>query len=234
MTIHYHGTPLTPRAELEKMKGKHFCVSFANPGDADWCAANGQSVMWDNGAFVFYRAEKPVTDWSKFYAWVESRLGHPHWGVVPDVIGGGVSDNMALISEWPFRKDASAVVWHLDEPVEHLLALVEMGFGKICFGSAGSYWQVGSEAWARRVDEAFNALAATFGDLPWVHMLRGLAVVGDVWPFASADSTNVARNFKNKGAEVCPERMARRIDAIQSPVAWAPRVIRTNHEDLFA
>lgn len=50
--MHYHGTPLTPRAELQKMAGKHFCVSFANPGDADWCLANGQSVMWDNGASI--------------------------------------------------------------------------------------------------------------------------------------------------------------------------------------
>jgi hypothetical protein len=216
------------------MKGKCFCVSFANPSDADWCLANGQSVAWDNGAFVFFRAEKPVADWSKFYKWVEPKLGHPHWAIVPDVIGGGVGDNLALISQWPFRKDAAAVVWHLDEPIEHLLALVEMGFGKVCFGSSGAYWQVGSDDWARRVDEAFNSLSRTFGDLPWIHMLRGLSVVGDLWPFASADSTNVARNFKNIGSEVCPERMARRIDAIQSPVLWAPRVTKPQHEDLFA
>lgn len=231
MTLHFHGTPLTPRAELEKMKGKHLCVSFANPGDADWCLTWAQAVMWDNGAFVFFRQGKLVVDWAKFYAWVEPRLGHPHWAVVPDVIGGGVEDNLELIRQWPFRKDVAAVVWHLDEPIEHLLALIDMGFGKICFGSSGAYWQVGSEAWARRVDEAFNAIIRHFGHLPWVHMLRGLAVVGDVWPFASADSTNVARNFKNIGQAVCPERMARRIDAIQSPVSWSVRLIQ--QEDLF-
>ena len=231
MTLHYHGTPLTPRSELEKMKGKHMCVSFANPNDAEWCQTWAQSVMWDNGAFVFYRQDKPVTDWSKFYAWVEPRLGHPHWAVVPDVIGGGVEDNLALIRQWPFRKDIAAVVWHLDEPIEHLLALIDLGFSKVCFGSAGDYWQVGSDAWARKVDEAFNAIIRHFGRIPWIHMLRGLAVVGDVWPFASADSTNVARNFKNIGAEICPERMSRRIDAIQSPVGWSVRSIK--QEDLF-
>lgn len=50
-------------------------------------------------------------------------------------------------------------------------------------------------------------------------MLRGLALSGDRWPFASADSVNVARNFKD--GNVCPERMARRIDAIRCPIKWA-------------
>jgi hypothetical protein len=61
-------------------------------------------------------------------------------------------------------------------------------------------------------------------------MMRGLALCGDKYPFASADSTNVARNFKNKGAEICPERMARRIDAIQSPLRWT---VRETQVDLF-
>lgn len=220
MTIHYHGTPLTPRAELYKMAGKHFCVSFANPSDADICAQIGQSVMWDNGAFVFYRAGKKDPDWLAFYAWVEARIGHPHWAVVPDVIDGDVQDNLRLISECPLRPQDAAVVWHLGEPLDHLKKLVDLGYAKLCFGSSGAYWQVGSEAWARRVDDAFNELIRAYGSLPWVHMLRGLAVCGDRWPFASADSTNVARNFKNKGAETDPERMARRIDAIQCPVRW--------------
>lgn len=226
MTIHYHGTPLTPRSELLKMAGKHFCVSHANPGDADWCLAHGQSVMWDNGAFSYHsRGTQP--DWNKFYAWVEPRLGHPHWAVVPDVIGGTVSDNLALIREWPHRRDLSAVVWHLHEPVAHLMDLCQLGFGKICFGSSGQYWQVGSEKWERRIDQAFNALAKA-GHLPWVHMLRGLAMCGDRWPFASADSVNVARNFKDACA--CPERMARRIDAIQCPTVWN---IKVEQVDMF-
>lgn len=228
MTIHYHGTPLTPRSELVGMAGKHFCVSWANPGDADWCLQFGQSVMWDNGAFVFFRAGT-VPDWIKFYGWIGPRLGHPHWAVVPDVIGGGVEDNLALIRQWPFGRQFAAVVWHLDEPIEHLIALVEMGFAKICFGSAGAYWQVGSDSWCRRIDEAFNALVQAFGDLPWIHMLRGLAMCGDRWPFASADSVNVARNFKDTNSD--PERMARRIDAVQCPVRWS---VRAQQQELFA
>lgn len=225
--IHYHGTPLTPRHELLKMAGKHFCVSFANPADADWCLSHGQSVMWDNGAFSLHTRGKAV-DWSAFYAWVEPRLGHPHWAVVPDVIDGDIEDNLALIQQWPHRKDMAAIVWHMAEPIDHLLRLIDLGFGKLCFGSSGRYWQVGSETWERRADEAFDAMEAR-GLRPWIHMLRGLALAGDRWPFASADSVNVARNFKDSGT--CPERMARRIDAIQTPTKWR---VRAKQLEFFA
>ena len=223
MTIHYHGTPLTPRSELLKLAGKHFCVSFANPADADWCLTHGQSVMWDNGAFSLHTRGKPV-EWKKFYSWVEPRLGHPHWAVVPDVIDGEIEDNISLIKEWPHSLSLSAVVWHMGEPIDHLLRLIDLGFAKLCFGSSGAYWQVGSESWERRADEAFNELARR-GLRPWVHMLRGLALCGDRWPFASADSVNVARNFKD--SDTCPERMARRIDSIQCPVTWHMRAQQT-------
>lgn len=216
--IHYHGTPLTPRRELLKMAGKHFCVSFAHPNDADWCLRNGQSVMWDNGAFSAYTKGKPI-DPMKFADWVEPKLGHPHWAVVPDVIGGDVEDQRAASKDWPHPKELSAPVWHLNLPIDWLIELAD-NWPKICFGSSGAYWQVGSESWARRCDEAFNALERR-GLRPWVHMLRGLALSGDVWPFASADSVNVARNYKDTNA--CPERMARRIDSVQCPVKWEIR-----------
>ena len=216
MTIHYHGTPLTPRASLLRMAGKHFCVSFANPSDADWCQANGQSVMWDNGAFSF--RERGGLDPAAFAKWVEPRLGHPHWCVIPDVIDGDVEEQRALIAAWPLRRDLSAPVWHMGLPLDWLRELADNNW-RICFGSTRHFWEVGSDAWRRRADEAFNVLARR-GPLPWVHMLRGLAMCGDRWPFASADSVNVARNFKNKGAECCPETMARRIDAVQCPHHW--------------
>ncbi|OOO22724.1 hypothetical protein [Agrobacterium pusense] len=229
MTIHYHGTPLTPRSELLKMAGKHFCVSYANPGDAEWCLQNGQSVMWDNGAFTFYRGGKK-TDWTKYYSWLESKLGHPHWAVVPDVIDGTVEEQRELVAQWPFPKTLSAPVWHTGLSIDYLLELAE-NWPRICFGSSGAYWQVGSAAWERRTDEAFNALEKR-GIRPWVHMLRGLAMCGDRWPFASADSVNVARNFKD--TPICPERMARRIDAVQCPFKWTLKTTTNHHRgDLF-
>lgn len=224
--IHYHGTPLTPRSAMLGMAGKHFCVSYAAPGDADWCLANGQSVMWDSGAFsAFTRgAELDVTG---YYTWLEPRLGHPHWAVIPDRIGGDEQEQRRLVGTWPFVDALGAPVWHVDLSIEHLLRLTER-WTRICFGSAGRYWQVGSDEWCRRVDEAFNALAKR-GPLPWVHMLRGLAMAGDRWPFASADSVNVARNFKDDNAD--PERMARRIDAVQCPVRWNTQ---PEQKDMFA
>jgi len=223
LMIHYHGTPITPRSKLLAMAGKHFCVSFADKRDGDWCLLNAQSVMWDNGAFTaFTKGVEP--NWVKYYEWLEARLSHPHWAVVPDVIDGEPEDNLELIKQWPHRKDCSAIVWHMAEPVDHLLKMLDLGFGKICFGSSGKYWQVGSAPWERRADEAFNAISKR-GSIPWVHMLRGLALSGDKWPFASADSANVARHHNE--LNICPERMARRIDAVQCPVGWELRPEQT-------
>lgn len=224
--IHYHGTPLTPRSELQKMAGKHFCVSFANPADADWCITNGQSVMLDNGAFSF--RDKGGLDPEAFAAWVEPMLGHPHWAVIPDVIDGSVDEQRGLIAKWPHPACLSAPVWHMGLSFDWLVELAE-SFPRICFGSTAQYWIVGSPEWERRCDAAFNELEKR-GLRPWVHMLRGLSLCGERWPFASADSVNVARNFKNPGSRVCPERMARRIDAIQNPVRWQ---IRSEQMELF-
>lgn len=215
MTIHYHGTPLTPRDQLWLMAGKNFCVSFANPNDAEICQRIGQSVMWDNGAFSLYTRGTAV-NWAAYYKWLEPRLGHPHWAVIPDVIDGDLNANKALIAEWPFPADLGAPVWHMGEPIDALIEYAD-DFGRVCFGSSGAYWQVGSDIWSRRCDEAFNELTRR-GLRPWVHMLRGMAVAGKRWPFASVDSVNVARNFKDTNS--CPEAMARVIDAVQCPVKW--------------
>lgn len=213
--IHYHGTPLTPRSELQKMAGKNFCVSFANPADADWCLSHGQSVMWDNGAFTHHRRGGAI-DIDAYCRWLEPRLGHPHWCVVPDVIGGTEDEQRELVASWVMPRDLSAPVWHMGLSLDWLIELASE-WPKVCFGSSAEYWQVGSDAWARRCDAAWNALEKR-GLRPWVHMLRGLSLCGDIWPFASADSVNVARNFKD--TRTCPERMARRIDAVQCPPFW--------------
>lgn len=224
--IHYHGTPLTPRAELLGMSGRHFCVSFAEPRDADACLQIGQSVMWDNGAFSLYTRGRAV-DWCAYYAWLEPRLGHPHWAVVPDVIDGDVEQQRDLVRQWPHPREFAAPVWHMALPINYLLELADT-WPRVCFGSSGAYWQVGGSAWARRADEAFNALARRHQHLPWIHMLRGLALCGRHWPFASADSVNVARNFKDAG--VRPEAMAKRIDAVQCPIRWRRQAIQAEFD----
>lgn len=197
------------------MAGKHICVSYARPDDEKWALQSAQSIMWDNGAFSARNSPKGF-DHAEFAKWVEPRLAHPHWAVVPDVIGGLVEQQRSLIAQWPHPKNLSAPVWHMNLSIDWLLELADE-WPRICFGSAAQYWQVGSDAWRGRADQAFNEMERR-GFRPWVHMLRGMDLCGDVWPFASADSCNVAVNYKTR--KICPERMARNIDARQSPIRW--------------
>ena len=215
--IHYHGTPITPRVELEKLSGKNFCVSFAHPQDADWCTKNAQSIMWDNGAFSSYTRGKKFNV-SDYLNWLDDKLYGANWGVVPDIIGGTVEDQREFSKVWTYPNHLSCYVWHMDLPLDWLRELVDK-YPRIAFGSSGKYWKVGDESWARRADEAWETIEST-GTRPWVHMMRGLKISKGRWPFASADSTNVARNFKNKGRERCPKLMCERIDSIQTPLKF--------------
>lgn len=200
------------------MAGKHFCVSFAHPYDASICLQIGQSVMWDNGAFSAYtRGAKFEPE--KYYAWLEDKLGHPHWAVIPDVINGDEAQQRELLKSWPFKINLGCPVWHLHQSMDYLHFLVD-NYPKVCFGSSGEYWNIGTEKWEQRLDTAFNSLAKN-GSMPWVHMLRGLAQAGKRWPFASADSTNVARNYKDR--DRCPFEMANEIDQTQTPIFWVNR-----------
>lgn len=191
MTICYHGTPVTPKAQLYRMTGQSFCVSFADPRDADFCEAFGQSVLWDNGAFSAWTRKREV-DEPALYAWLEPRLRHPHRAVVMDVIDGDVQQQREAIKRWPFPRDLSWPVWHLDKPLDYLDELADE-WPAVCFGSAGAFAEIGTEAWIRKMGEAFERLHRR-RYLPWVHGLRMLGQIGN-YPFGSADSTNVAQNY---------------------------------------
>ena len=86
-------------------------------------------------------------------------------------------------------------------------------------GSTDEFWQVLSEPWRRRMDEAWNALAQRHKRLPWVHMLRGMQLSGREWPFASVDSTDVAQNHHLK----TPRTIADRWNGAQCPARWCGR-----------
>lgn len=208
MTIAFHGTPITPAAQLARMWGEHFCVSFWRPDNAGVCEAIGASVMWDNGAFSAFT--KGVTiDERALYEWLEPRLYHPHRAVVMDVIGGAVDVQREAISRWPFPRDLSWPVWHLDKPIDYLSELCEGGWAGVCLGSAGEYWEVGGMAWERRMAQVFDHLSRR-GRLPWLHGLRMLGQASS-WPLASADSTNVAQNFaRDTGCAHCKSRQIKR------------------------
>lgn len=213
--IHYHGTPITPRSALLTMAGKHLCVSFSDARDGDMAIQIAQSVLWDNGAFSLYTKGKPINE-AALYAWLERRIGHPHRAIVLDRIGGDVDEQREMIARWPFPREVSWPVWHLDKPLDYLLELADEWPG-VCLGSAGTFWQVGAPAWERRMDEVFEMLSKR-RLMPWIHGLRMLGKGGERWPLASADSVNVALHFAERGET--PATMAGKIDRVQCPIRW--------------
>lgn len=223
MTIHYHGTPITPRAVLEHLAGRNFCVSFFRPDDVEWCHRFGQSVMLDNGAFSVWRSGKSV-DWLDFYGWAEQWLAYPTtWAVIPDVIMGDAAANDALIGQWPHGQ-RGAPVWHMHEPIDRLKALCD-GWERVCIGSSAEYQVVGADNWHHRMTEAMNAICQT-GRVPtWLHMLRGMNAARWGYPFASVDSTDIARNHNRKNN---PREMADTWDAIQCSPMWKKQYTQAN------
>lgn len=216
--MHYHGTPITKLdPHLLSLAGRNFCVSYASPVQVEMCHRLGQSVLLDNGAYTFWR-QGGAPDWPGYYEWCERWLDYrTTWAVIPDVIDGGVEENDALIAEWP-HGDRGAPVWHLHEPVERLLALCET-WPRVCFGSSGAYAEPQSSAWRHRMEDAFNALCPNAAPPVWLHMLRAMAQACEgPYPFASADSTNVARNHARE--RETPAGIAQRWDELQPPARW--------------
>lgn len=219
MTIHYHGTPITPVSILKRLAGCHFCVSFGAPQQAKVCHEIGQSCMLDNGAFSIWQrgGEERTRGWKDYYDWADEWLNYPTtWAVIPDTIAGTADDNDTLLKRWP-HEQRGAPVWHYHEPISRLLKLCDE-WGRVCFGSSGGYSQVGTEQWHRRTEQAFNELSKRHKRLPWLHMLRGMSLSGSWYPFASVDSTDIARNHHLDIND--PRWMANRWDSMQCPSRW--------------
>ena len=217
--LHYHGTPISPVAELLTLSGKCFCVSHIRPDDIVRAHQIGQSVMLDNGAFSKWKSGKE-TNWPGYYEWCDHWIHYPTtWAVIPDVINAGTQEQDALIREWPFGF-RGAPVWHMDEPLSRLLRLCD-DWPRVCVGSTDVYATVLSPQWERKMDEMWNELLKRHSRTPWMHMLRGMQLSGMRWPFASVDSTDVAQNhhLPHRGAK----KMAERWDSMQTPRIWTHR-----------
>lgn len=229
--IHYHGTPITPRAKLIELAGRFFCVRYGEHRDVDVAHEIGQGVMLDNGAYSFWRQGKP-TDWPGFVAWAEPWLDHrTTWAVMPDVIAGTEEENVRL-GAWlsNYNRDVwrrCAPVWHMHESIGHLKYLC-LAHERVCIGSSGQYADPKSDTWRRRMGEAMDTVCRA-GRVPTdLHMLRAMdQAAGGPYPFASADSTTIARNHagnKTRGTPPkSPRRMADEIDGRQSAGRWRPR-----------
>lgn len=234
--IHYHGTPISGTATVnaKALRGRHAFVSYGSwkkfPVEVvlELC----QSFALDNGAFGAWIAGKPILDWKPFYEWAGAMLQHPacDFACIPDVIDGSEEDNDRLVKEWPFGA-CGAPVWHLHESIGRLQRLADE-WPRVCLGSSGAYAKIGTPAWWGRMTDALDAITDKDG-IPFtrLHGLRMLdPKVFTRIPFASADSTNVARNAgiekKWKGTYQPPSVewraviLAERIEAQNAPARW--------------
>jgi hypothetical protein len=118
----------------------------------------------------------------------------------------------------------------MHESIGRLLRLIET-WPRVCIGSSDRYAVVMSASWQSRMDEVWNAIWAAFGKAPNMHMLRGINLAGRRWPFASADSTDIARNHNRP--QNSPLAMAVRWEkrAARTATTWTPRSVQ---QELFA
>lgn len=195
--IHFHGTPLTPTADMaQAFARRHAMVSFAHPQQMEIAAEVCQSVALDNGAFPAW-VKGAAYDFDGFAEWAAKWVKHPavEWCVIPDRIDGSESDNDALLRDWGMPAAVSVPVWHMHESVARLERLAA-DFPRVALGSSGEFKDVGTEAWWLRMADALDAVCDDEGyPLVKLHGLRMLDPgVFSKLPLSSADSTNVARN----------------------------------------
>jgi hypothetical protein len=238
--IHYHGLPITSpgmTAAAATLHAGHAFVSFRKPEQLALSIEICQSFAVDNGAFSAWKSGNPVTDWGRYYAWVAGlhRVPSFDFAVIPDVIDGDEAANDRLIEEWPWRRTSpwiGAPVWHMHESLERLSRLAST-FPRVCIGSSGDYATVGTPPWWVRIGEAMGEVCDRSG-LP-VCKLHGLRMLNprvfSKLPFASADSTNIARNVNIdsawKGTYTPPSKesrawvMRQRIESVQARTFWS-------------
>lgn len=239
---HYHGTPIGgTRDEVARfVKGRHFLVPFGRQEDLPVVADRACGMCFDNGAFTAWKQGTPVTDWRDYYAWCVEWCRHPRFdfAIIPDVIDGSEHDNDMLFAEWFKRCKLDygwvegAPVWHLHESLDRLERLANK-CRIICLGSSGEFATIGTPEWHSRMAEAMSVVCDEQGRPRCkLHGLRMLAPeIVERYPFASADSTNVAQN-KNTlprfGMYKPPTQsqraicIAERIEHATSPAVWVP------------
>jgi len=231
-----HGTPITPNRLLEQLRGESFCVSFATPAQLERVLPlqdkNGMLLL-DNGAFSVWRSGKGAIDRKAYFAWANAacRRSEVAVAVIPDVIEGSEAQNWqeaaAAVGELAEFPERLMFVWHMNESLEGLKRACRL-FNFVAIGSCAEYdVQRARGAYLERLRQV-NAVAdwveVRYARRPWLHLMRGLAVLQEAVRFNSADSTNVARNHcRTKGESGHVARMANRIRAeVARAAARAP------------
>lgn len=243
--IHYLGLPMWPQAAAPKiLAGRHAFVSFARMEQVGIAIEVCQSWALDNGAFSAWKAGK-ATDWQGFYEYCTDakRIPNCDFAIIPDMIDGNEKDNDALINEWPHGV-FGVPVWHMHESIERLFRLASE-WPRIAIGSSGEFATVGDRKWWDRIAKAMNAICDESGmPMTKIHGLRMLDP--DVFsrlPFASADSTSVARNigidskwrgtYSPSSKEVRGIVLAERIESHQAAAHWNRAIVPMTQQSLF-
>ena len=232
--IHYHGLPITPEtAAVQALTGGHAFISYRHAGQLATAVSVCQSFAIDNGAFSAWRAGNPVQDWQPYYDWAArcQRIPSCDFAVIPDVIDGTEADNDALLNEWPLPHWFGAPVWHMHESLERLDRLVT-DWPRVCLGSSGAFATIGTGQWWQRIGQAMRVICNDDGQpKAKLHGLRMLdPAIFSRLPFASADSTNIARNigidsawkgtYQPSTKEARAAVMRGRIESMNAPPAW--------------
>ena len=233
--IQYHGGPISdPDAAVRVWKGRHALVSWPRAHQLALIQEIATSYCLDNGAFSFWRSgHRP--DWNAYIDWVEAvRTPNCDFAILPDAIGAGADANDKLLEQFSHLDPSFFVpVWHMDEPIERLQ---DLGWWhhRVAIGSAGDYATPATPQWWRRIREAFDACSDHGYVIPKLHGLRMLDPnIFSQLPFASADSSNIARNLnldtKWSGTYAPATKAARaltmldRVEAYNAPTTWPPQ-----------
>ena len=237
--IHYHGTPFGGKRDdaAKFFRGRHGFVSWLRDEDLPTIADVGQGFAIDNGAYTSWKQGGAGIDLAGYRKFLVEWCRHPrfNFAVIPDTIDGSEQDNRDLVKWWdkncwhPVRIHG-APVWHLHESLNWLSVLVSR-WPIICIGSSGEWSTPGTDAWKERMNEAMLIICDKDGrPRTRIHGLRMLSRdIVSLYPFWSADSTNVVQNannlarfgtYKPSTRVQRAEQIAGTIEAVQSPATY--------------
>ena len=142
MTTIYHGTPMTPRAALlDVCKGRAICVSFYRPDDVEAAEAISPAIMYDNGAFSFWKAAQRAGQ-----EWAEDRDWSPYFrlagtptiqagtlGSHPRYAGGTVPAQRRALERVAIRAAGRAALAHgrANQPFADIVREVRPGLSRL-------------------------------------------------------------------------------------------------------